>query len=216
MTINILTIFPNYFDSLLKESIIKRAIEKNLVTINIFNIRDYAIDKHHVTDEKPFGGGAGMVMKVEPIFNALKENNLKKETSKAKILLTSAKGKSFNQQIANDYSQLDTLTIICGHYEGVDERVVDNVIDEEIRIGDYVLTGGEPAANVILDAVTRLLPGVLGNAESNKDESHSTPGQLTHPQYTRPEKFNDWSVPKVLLSGDHQKIQDWREENSTK
>jgi len=216
MTINILTLFPHYFDSTLQESIIKRALDSKKIKINIINIRDYSTDKHQTADDRPFGGGPGMVMKVEPIFNSLQKFNLKKNTPNSKIVLTSAKGDSFTQKIATDYSNLDTLTIICGHYEGVDERVADNLIDEEIRVGDYVLTGGEPAANIILDAVTRLIPGVLGNEESNKDESHSQPGQLTHPQYTRPEIFNNWTIPKVLLSGDHKQIEQWREENSTK
>lgn len=216
MTFNILTIFPGYFDSVLQHSIIKRAIENNKIRVNIINIRDYATDKHQLTDERPFGGGPGMVMKIEPIFNALNKNNIQKNVENKKILLTSAKGNLFTQQTAQKYSQLDEITIICGHYEGVDERVAENLIDEEIRIGDYVLTGGEPAANVILDAVTRLIPEVLGNDQSNQGESHSLPGQLAHPQYTRPEEFHGWTVPAVLLSGDHQKIADWRKENSNK
>jgi tRNA (guanine37-N1)-methyltransferase len=216
MIINLLTLFPSYFDSPLNESIIKKAIDNDLVKINVINIRNFATDKHHITDDRPFGGGAGMVMKVEPIFKVLKQLNLEKGQNLSKVLLTSAKGKLFSQQAALDYSKLTTLTIICGHYEGVDERVAENLVDEEIRIGDFVLTGGEPAANVILDAVTRLIPGVLGNEESNKNESHSLPGHLTHPQYTRPEEFNNWTVPKVLLSGDHKQINEWRQENSTK
>ncbi|NCN03699.1 MAG: tRNA (guanosine(37)-N1)-methyltransferase TrmD [Candidatus Pacebacteria bacterium] len=216
MTINLLTLFPSYFNSLLKESIIKRAIDSGIVKINVINIRDFATNKHHITDDRPFGGGAGMVMKVEPIYKALQDLSLSKGQDSSKIILTSAKGESFTQQTATDYSKLTTLTIICGHYEGVDERVAENLVDEEIRVGDFVLTGGEPAANVILDAVTRLIPGVLGNEESNKNESHSLPGHFAYPQYTRPEEFNNWTVPKVLLSGDHQQINTWREENSTK
>ena len=216
MTINILTIFPSYFDSVLSESIIEKAIKKNLIKVNIINIRDYATDKHQLTDERPFGGGPGMVMKVEPIFNALKNNEIHKGLINKRVLLTSAKGKLFNQQTAKEYSSLDEITIICGHYEGVDERVAQNLIDEEVRIGDYVLTGGEPAANVILDAGSRLIPDVLGNEQSNQNESHSSPGYLAHPQYTRPEEFNGWTVPPVLISGDHQKIAQWRKENSNK
>lgn len=216
MTINILTLFPHYFDSTFKESILKRAQDSSVITVNIINIRDYSTSKHKTADDRPFGGGPGMVMKIEPIFNTLKELDIKKGQDNSKIILTSAKGPSFNQQIATNYSKLDNLTIICGHYEGVDERVVEHLIDTEIRVGDYVLTGGEPAANIIIDAVTRLIPGVLGNDQSNKDESHSQPGQLTHPQYTRPEIFNNWSIPKILLSGDHGKINTWRKEHSTK
>lgn len=216
MTINVLTIFPHYFDSNFNESILKRAIENNKININVINIRDYALDKHKITDDRPFGGGAGMVMKVEPIFQALESLGAKKGQNNSKIILTSAKGKLFNQQVAQNYSHLETMTIICGHYEGVDERVAQYLIDEEICIGNYVLTGGEVASNVIIDATARLIPGVLGNEESNKNESHSTPGQLAYPQYTRPEIFNNWSIPTVLLSGDHKKIKQWREENSHK
>jgi tRNA (guanine37-N1)-methyltransferase len=216
MTINILTLFPHYFDSSLQESILKRAQDSNIIKVNIINIRDYSNNKHKTADDRPFGGGPGMVMQIEPIFKALKDLNISKGQANSKIVLTSAKGSSFTQQTAHSYSKLESLTIICGHYEGVDERVAQNLIDEEIRIGDFVLTGGEPAANIMIDAVIRLIPGVLGNDESNKNESHSTPGQLTHPQYTRPEVFNNWSIPKILLSGDHKKISEWRKENSNK
>jgi tRNA (guanine37-N1)-methyltransferase len=214
MTINILTLFPDYFTSAFAASILGKAQQKELVKINIINIRDFADDKHKTTDDRPFGGGAGMVMKIEPIYKALQSIGVKKGQPDEKIILTSAKGKSFDQQIATSYSKLKTLTIICGHYEGVDERVAENLIDGEIRIGDYVLTGGEPATSVITDAVIRLIPEVLGNEESNKEESHSLPGKMTHPTYTRPEEFKDWAVPKVLLSGDHGKIEKWREEET--
>lgn len=229
MTINILTIFPDYFNSPLAESMIGRAINDNKVKINIINIRDFATDKHKVTDDRPFGGGPGMVMKVEPIDHALKalvssrsqnssskNSHLASQSFSNKVILTSAKGKLFTQQVAQGFAQLDELTIICGHYEGVDERVVDHLIDEEIRIGDYVMTGGEPAALVIADVVTRLIPGVLGNDQSNKDESHSIPGQLGHPTYTRPEDYRGWKVPSVLLCGDQKKIDEWKKEHKTK
>ena len=196
MTFNILTLFPQYFDSIFNESILKRAQDSDKIKIKVINIRDYSTDKYKTTDDRPFGGGAGMVMKVEPIYKALNSLGVEKGQPNSKIILTSAKGKLFTQQIASDYSSLETITIICGHYEGVDERVADNLIDEEVRIGDYVLTGGEGATNIIVDSVSRLIPGVLGNDESNKDESHSTPGQLTHPQYTRPETFNNWGCTK--------------------
>jgi tRNA (guanine37-N1)-methyltransferase len=213
MTINIVTLFPEYFDSNFNASILKRALAADLLHINIVHIRDFATDKHRTTDDRPYGGGPGMVMKVEPIQKALESL---KVTGTSKTLLTSAKGSLFTQQRAEEFSKLDTVTIICGHYEGVDERVAQNLIDEEIRIGDYVLTGGEPAASVIIDAVTRLLPGVLGNDASNKDESHSTPGTLGYPQYTRPETYNGWSVPSVLLDGNHADIKAWREQNRQK
>lgn len=210
MKITILTLFPEYFVSILNESMIKKAQEKKLVEFNIVNIRDFAQDKHQVTDDRPFGGGAGMVMKVEPIDLALKNLGFKKESQKSKIVLTSAKGKVFDQNVAREYSLLKNLVLICGHYEGVDERVAQNLIDEEIRIGDYVLTGGEPATAVILDAVSRLIPGVLGNELSHLGESHENPGELGHPVYTRPEVYNSWQVPEVLLSGDHKRILEWK------
>lgn len=216
MKINILTLFPEYFDSILSTSIIKRAIESNLVSFNIVNIRDFTTDKHNTADERPFGGGPGMVMKVEPIDLALKSIGTSKNSVElktiSKIILTSAKGKKFKQNIARDYSNLEELTIICGHYEGVDERVADNLIDEEIRVGDYVLTGGEPAAAVILDAVTRLIPKVLGNEKSNLDESHAIPGKLGFPVYTRPSEYKGWQVPEVLLGGNHKDIEEWKKD----
>jgi tRNA (guanine37-N1)-methyltransferase len=216
MTIHILTIFPDFFDSALNESILKRAQKDGTVTFNVINIRDFSTDKHKITDDRPYGGGPGMVMKVEPIARALESIGAKKGTSGKKILLTSAKGSLFTQQIAAGYSELNEIIIICGHYEGVDERVAEHLIDEEVRIGDYVLTGGEPAAVVMADAVTRLLPGVLGNEDSNKNESHSEPGKLGHPQYTRPEEFQGWKVPEVLLQGHHKEIEKWREEQKQK
>jgi tRNA (guanine37-N1)-methyltransferase len=217
MIIHLLTLFPEFFESPLQESILKRAQAKNAVQFNIVNIRDFASDKHQTTDDRPYGGGPGMVMKVEPIALALQ--SLKTGTNTKKIL-TSAKGKMFSQPLAQEYAKLDDLVIICGHYEGVDERVdervVEHLIDEEVRIGDYVLTGGEPAAVVITDAVTRLLPGVLGNEASNEGESHSKPGFFAHPQYTRPEEFQGMRVPDVLLSGHHAEIAKWRAENGRK
>lgn len=217
MKITILTLFPEYFESILETSMIGKAIEKGLVEFKIINIRDFAQDKHQITDDRPFGGGAGMVMKVEPIDLALQSIGVKKNSTgidkkKTHIVLTSAKGKIFDQDVAKEYSKLEELILICGHYEGVDERVGENLIDEEVRIGDYVLTGGEPAVAVILDAVTRLIPGVLGNEESSLGESHENPGELGYPVYTRPAEYKGWSVPEVLLSGDHKKIADWRQE----
>ena len=210
MKINILTIFPDFFANPLKTSILKRAASKNLVKFNILNLRDFASDKHQTTDQRPFGGGPGMVMMIEPIDKALNYLRVKKGDQNKKIILTSAKGSMFTQEVAKSLANLDELTIICGHYEGVDERVALHLIDEEIRIGDYVLTGGEVAALVMSDAVTRLIPGVLGNEESNQNESHSQPGKLAHPQFTKPVDYKGLTVPEVLLSGNHQKIAEWR------
>ncbi len=208
MKIHILTLFPAYFSGVLTTSMISRAIAHRAVEVEVINIRDYAFDKHHVTDDRPFGGGPGMVMKVEPIARALAA--IQHPHNQHLTILTSARGRRFSQQLAHDYATLDDLTIICGHYEGVDQRVGDHLVDEEVRVGDYVLTGGEPAASVILDAVTRLLPGSLGNDASHNMESHTYPGLGGYPQYTRPEKFRSWRVPSVLLSGHHADIAKWR------
>lgn len=210
MQINLLSIFPDFFNSALRTSIIKRAQEKERVRINIVNLRDFATDKHQTTDQRPFGGGPGMVMMVEPIDRALTHLGVVKGQTNKLIVLTSAKGQLFEQSTARNWSQLEELTIICGHYEGVDERVAEHLVDQEVRIGDYVLTGGETAALVILDATVRLLPAVLGNPASNEGESHSQPGFLAHPQYTQPREYKGWQVPDVLLSGDHKKIEKWR------
>lgn len=223
MKISILTLFPHFFESPLEESILKRAQNQSTIKFNLINIRDFATDKHKVTDDRPFGGGPGMVMKVEPIFKALmsldalessgeRQGKRKLDDSKV-VVLTSAKGSLFTQESAQGFVSKDELIIICGHYEGVDERIAENLIDYEMRIGDFVITGGEPAALVIADAVARLIPGVLGNVESNQGESHDIPGQLGFPQFTRPEKFNDWPVPEVLLQGNHALITKWREDN---
>lgn len=217
LKINILTLFPEFFSQTLDTSMIGRA-QKDQVDFNLINIRDFATDKHHTTDDRPFGGGPGMVMKVEPIYRALKKlgkldsNNRRSANARDKVILTSAKGQLFSQQMAQSWSDLSELTIICGHYQGVDERVAEYLVDEEIRIGNYVLTGGEPAALVMSDAVVRLIPGVLGNDESHLDESHTVGDQLSHPLYTRPDNFLGWQVPEVLLSGHHQKITTWQSE----
>lgn len=226
MKLSILTLFPDFFQTPFQSSILKRASVHQHIDVQIVNIRDFAFDKHKVTDDRPYGGGPGMVMKVEPIYKALEsvlgkdpvehvKQNAQTDVWKTKVILTSAKGKLFQQASAQQYSELDHLVIICGHYEGVDERVVEHLIDEEVRIGDYVLTGGEPAALVMVDAVTRLLPGVLGNEESNTGESHSTPGFFAHPQYTRPVEFNGWKVPDILLTGHHAQITDWRQKQTS-
>lgn len=212
MQVNLLSLFPEYFISPLAESILKRAQSADAVKIKNLDLRDFTHDAHRTTDDRPFGGGPGMVMMVAPIAEALTSLGLTKGQPNKLIVLTSAKGEMFTQTEAKNWSNLTELTIICGHYEGVDERVALNLVDIEIRIGDYVLTGGEPAALVMLDAVTRLLPGVLGNELSNQNESHAIPGQLGFSQYTRPENYQGLSVPKILLSGDHLKIQSWRDQ----
>ncbi len=212
MIFHITTIFPEIFASYFNESILKRAQKNKIVNIKIHDLRQWTDDKHRTVDDTPYGGGAGMVMKIEPIYKAIED--LKSQNRKSKIILLSAKGKRWNQQLAKKYSKMDKIILLCGRYEGVDERI-KKFVDEEISIGDYVLTGGEIPAMAIVDSITRLLPGVLGNAASAKDESHSVPGILEYPQYTRPKIFavkgKKYPVPKVLLSGDHKKIAKWRE-----
>jgi len=213
MKINILTIFPEFFLSPLQTSILKRATSRHLIEFNLLNLRDFTSDKHQTTDSRPFGGGPGMVMMIEPIDKALQSLHLSPKQSHKKILLTSAKGTLFTQETARNFATLDELTLICGHYEGVDERVAMHLVDGEISIGDYVLTGGEPAALVISDAVTRLIPGVLGNELSNQDESHSQPHKIGHPQFSKPADYRGWTVPEILLSGHHEKIKAWRKQS---
>lgn len=219
MKFHLLTIFPEIFDSYLNESILRRAQDKKIVKFRIHNLRDWTTDKHKTVDDTPYGGGAGMLMKIEPLYKALtaiKKLNKKIKPSKRKILLMSAAGKTWNQALAKKYSKLDEIIFVCGRYEGVDARI-KNFIDEEISVGDYVLTGGELPALTIIDSITRLIPGVLGNKESIIEESHSEEGMTEYPQYTRPEIFKvgakKYSVPKVLLEGNHKKIKEWREKN---
>jgi tRNA (guanine37-N1)-methyltransferase len=198
------------FDCYINESILKRAQKRGLVKFKIVNIRDFATDKHRTVDDKPYGGGPGMIMKIEPIYKALK---LIKKGRKSKIILLSAKGKTFGQKMAEKFSKCDHLIFICGRYEGVDERVAKYLADEEISIGNYVLTGGELPAMVIADTVTRLVPGVI-KPESLKEETFKKVDLKEYPQYTRPEKFFGWKVPKTLLSGNHKKIEEWRRRHS--
>jgi tRNA (guanine37-N1)-methyltransferase len=215
---NIITIFPDIFESYFGESIISRAQKKGAIEIKIHNLRDYTTDKHKTVDDTPYGGGAGMVLKIEPIWRCVQslKSKIKNQKSKYKsrTILFSAKGKRYAQKDAVRLLKYDNLILICGRYEGIDERVVENIADEEISIGDYVLTGGEIPAMIVVDSVTRLLPGVLGNEESAKDESHSDDGYLEYPQYTKPEDFNGWKVPGVLLSGNHKEIEKWRKKHS--
>lgn len=206
MRFDFITIFPNVFSSYLNESILKRAQKNKKVAFHFHDLRKFTTDKHRTVDDRPYGGGVGMVMKVEPIYTALKALP---KSKKRRVLLMSAKGKTFTQAMANELTSYRQLVIICPRYEGVDERVL-NYVDEEISIGNYVLTGGELPAMIVADAVTRLLPGVLGKDESSIDESHSEPGILEYPQYTRPEVFRKKRVPKELLSGNHKNVAAWR------
>lgn len=215
MKFKILSIFPDILDSYLEDSIIKRAIEKKIVKIEKYDLRNWTSDKHRTVDDTPYGGGAGMLMKIEPLYKALKDikKKSKADAKKRKIILLSAGGKTWNQKMAGQYSHLEEMIFICGRYEGVDARI-KKFIDEEISIGDYVLTGGELPSLVMIDSITRLLPGVLGNSASIEEESHSEKDILEYPQYTRPAVFEaegkKYSVPKVLLEGNHAKIKEWR------
>ncbi len=219
MKIDIITLFPNMFKGPFEESIIKRAQEKNLIKINIHNLRNWAKDKHKTVDDRPFGGGAGMILKVDVIDTALHELKLKAKSHKPKTILLDAVGKTFNQKLAQKLSKTKHLILIAGHYEGVDHRVHEHLVDEVISIGDYILTGGELPAMVLTDAVTRLIPGVI-DPESLREESFSInnrPLDIKHfeyPQYTRPQSYKGWMIPEVLLSGNHAEIEKWKKENS--
>lgn len=212
MQIAILTLFPDMFAGPFSESIISRAIQKELVSITIHNLRDWATDKYKSVDDKPYGGGAGMVMRVDIIDRAIA--SLKSQNPKAKVIIMDAGGTKFNQQKAQSLVSQD-LIIVCGHYEGIDHRVHENLGDEIISIGDYVLSGGEIPAMVMVDTITRLIPGALGNPDSLSEESHND-NSVEYPQYTRPEKHNAWQVPEVLLSGDPKKIKAWQSEAQAK
>jgi len=211
MTFDILTLFPAMFEGPLTESILKRAVASGLIEIGIHNIRDYAAGRHQVTDDYPYGGGAGMVMKVEPLAAAVEA--VKKQRPAAQVILTTPRGESFNQEMARELAQQEGLILICGRYEGVDERVRELLVDREISLGDFVLTGGELAAMVVVDAVARLLPGVLGSEDSAACDSFSD-GLLEYPHYTRPPEFGGLQVPDVLLSGNHGEIARWRRRQS--
>ena len=195
----------------------KRAQENKIVDLRIHNLRDWTTDKHHIVDDAPFGGGQGMVMKPEPIFKAVEalKTNPKSQTPNPKIILMSPAGRRLDQKLAADLSKESHLIIICGHYEGVDHRVIEHLVDLEISIGDYVLTNGAVAAAVLVDAIVRLIPGVLGDEQSAADDSFSI-GSLESPQYTRPAEFRSWKVPEVLLSGNHAEIAKWRKEQALK
>jgi tRNA (guanine37-N1)-methyltransferase len=214
MKFNIITIFPNIITDYSKESILGRAQKNNLIEINPVNLRDFADNKHNQVDDTPYGGGAGMVLMPEPIFKALTSLEAVKQNKQNKLtILLSPRGKQFDQRLAEEYSKLDEITFVCGRYEGVDQRVIDNMIDEEISVGPYVLSGGELGALIITEAVSRLIPGVLGNPDSLASETHNIDIEADYNQYTKPEDFMGWKVPDVLLSGNHAEIKKWREEN---
>lgn len=213
---DIITIFPEIFDSYFKESLIKRALEKRLIEIKVHDLRKWAQDRHKTVDDRPFGGGIGMVMKVEPIYRAVEEIKKKRKREKIKVILFSPGKKKFNQTLAHRFGKLHQLILICGRYEGVDQRVAKHIADEEISIGDYVLMGGELPAMVVIETVTRLIPGAIGKPQLLKERITPKKGFIEYPQYTRPEIFCPkkgicWRVPKVLLSGDHKRIHAWRE-----
>lgn len=208
MQIDVLTLFPRMFEGPLGESIIGKAREKDLLTINVHNFRDYSDNKHHTVDDYPYGGGAGMLLKVQPIFDNLKAIEAENPGQKKRVILLDPAGKPFDQKLAEEFAKEEQLVFICGHYEGYDERIRDLVTDE-VSLGDYVLTGGELGAMVMIDATVRLLPEVLGNDTSAQTDSYST-GLLEHPQYTRPADFNGQKVPEVLLNGNHKLIEAWR------
>jgi tRNA (guanine37-N1)-methyltransferase len=222
MKIDILTLFPEMFQGFLTSSILGKSIQKNIVEINTMNFREFAPNKHHKVDDTPYGGGGGMVLKVEPIFEAVESlvhniQEVKKQsslsTNQTKIILLCPQGEPFTQKKAEQLASATHLIFICGHYEGYDERIRQHVVTDEISIGDYVLMGGEVPAMVVIDAVVRLLPGVLGNDQSAMQDSFSN-GLLEYPQYTRPAKYRDWEVPEVLVSGNHEQLRKWRKEQS--
>ncbi|HEY2981061.1 MAG TPA: tRNA (guanosine(37)-N1)-methyltransferase TrmD [Anaerolineales bacterium] len=211
MQFDVFTLLPEVFAPYLEASILQRARERGLLDVRLHNIRDHAHDKHHTTDDTPYGGGGGMVMKPEPVFEAV-ESVLGGRTEVPVILLT-PQGRVFSQDIAHELSAQPRIALICGRYEGVDERIREHLVTDEISIGDYVLTGGELPALIVIDAVARLLPGVLGDPGGAENDSHAA-GLLEYPHYTRPPEFRGWSVPDVLLSGDHARIEKWRREQS--
>jgi len=218
MQFEVFTLLPEVFPPYLESSILQRARQRGLVSINVHNIRDYTHDKHHVTDDTPYGGGGGMVMKPDPVFEAV-ESVLGLDAGQTAhqlappIIMLTPQGRVFTQAVATELSANERIALLCGRYEGMDERIREHLVTDEISIGDYVLTGGELPALIVIDAVTRLIPGVLGDPDGAADDSHAT-GLLEYPHYTRPPEFRGWIVPEILLSGDHAKVELWRREQS--
>lgn len=220
MQFEVFTLLPEVFPSYLETSIIKRARERDLINVRVHNIRDYTHDKHHTTDDTPYGGGGGMVMKPEPIFEAIEtvlglnsDQTPPEPASNIPIILLTPQGRVFNQSIAQELSAHPHIILLCGRYEGIDERIREHLVTDEISIGDYVLTGGELPALILIDAIARLLPDVLGDPTGAQDDSHAM-GLLEYPHYTRPPEFRGWKTPDILLSGDHAKIDKWRREQA--
>ena len=218
MQFEVFTLLPEVFPPYLESSILLRARQRGLVSVNVHNIRDYTHDRHHVTDDTPYGGGGGMVMKPEPVFEAV-ESVLGLDTHRpgpgpdCPVIMLTPQGRVFTQSIADELSRFEKIALICGRYEGIDERIRKHLVTDELSIGDYVLTGGELPALIVIDAVSRLIPGVLGDPDGAIDDSHAS-GLLEYPHYTRPPEFRGWKVPEVLLSGDHGKVAKWRREQS--
>ena len=217
MQFEVFTLLPEVFPPYLESSILQRARQRGLIEVRVHNIRDYTKDKHHTTDDTPYGGGGGMVMKPEPIFEAVESvlgiSSVHAQPTLLPIILLTPQGRVFTQRVAEELSRYERVALLCGRYEGVDERIREHLVTNEISVGDYVLTGGELPALLVIDAVSRLLPGVLGDPTGAKDDSHSM-GLLEYPHYTRPPEFRGWKVPEVLLSGDHAKIEAWRREQA--
>ncbi|MDY5436248.1 tRNA (guanosine(37)-N1)-methyltransferase TrmD [Peptostreptococcus porci] len=215
MRIHVMTLFPDIFKAYIGESMMKKAVENSILEVELYNIRDFSENKHKKVDDYPFGGGAGMVMTPQPIFSTYEYIVAKYELENPRVIYLSPKGRVFNQKIAKSLSLQNDIIFLCGHYEGVDQRIIDLIVTDEISIGDYVLTGGELPALVMIDSIARLVPGVLNRSESHEDESFEN-DLLEYPQYTRPRSFNGLEVPEVLLSGNHKKIDEWRFEESQK
>jgi len=211
MQFEVFTLLPEVFSPYLESSILQRAHERELINVRVHNIRDFTHDKHHTTDDTPYGGGGGMVMKPEPVFEAVA--SVLGPQPACPIILLTPQGRVFSQAIADEFSRYEKMALVCGRYEGVDERIREHLVTDEISIGDYVLTGGELPALVLIDAISRLIPGVLGDPQGAADDSHAM-GLLEYPHYTRPPEFNGWKVPEILLSGDHGKIEKWRREQA--
>ncbi|MGX4598846.1 tRNA (guanosine(37)-N1)-methyltransferase TrmD [Faecalimicrobium sp. JNUCC 81] len=215
MRFHIMTLFPEIFNSYMNESIMKRAVEKGIIEVNIYNIRDFSNNKHKKVDDYPFGGGAGMVMTPQPIYDTYKYIIDTHNIKEPRVVYLTPKGKTHNQSIASNMSKLDDVILLCGHYEGIDQRIIDLIVTDEISIGDYVLTGGELPALILIDSISRLISGVLNQDESFEEESFSN-DLLEYPHYTRPREFMEMAVPEILLSGNHKKIEGWRNDESVR